>query len=104
MFDPTALPNRRLVRLIEARAEALDLPLQRAVRRSGGTDAGSIHRVGAGVPVVVVGVPTRYIHTHSAIVDRGDLEATFRLLTDVVARLDDATVAALVRFDGQEIR
>lgn len=99
LFDPKAIPNRRLVRFVESRAKALELPLQLAVRRSGGTDAGSIHRVGAGVPVCVVGVPTRYIHTHAAIVDGDDLQATFRLLADVVARLDRETVASFTAFD-----
>jgi endoglucanase len=97
--DPTALSNRRLVRWVEDVAAAADIPIQRAVRRSGGTDAKSIHLHGQGVPTVVIGVPARYIHTHAAMIQWRDYEAAFRLLLALVPSLDEEAVAALTRFD-----
>lgn len=100
LFDPTAISNRRLVRWIEELAEELELPLQRAVRRSGGTDAGSIHRVGRGVPTVVIGVPARYIHTHAALMHRHDFEIAEQLLLAATQRLDRAAVDSFTNFNG----
>ena len=75
--DPTALSNRRLVRFVENTAAAAGIPIQVAVRKSGGTDANTIHRFGAGVPTVVIGVPARYIHTHVSIIHWQDYRAAY---------------------------
>ena len=50
---------------------------------------------GAGVPSLVVGVPVRYIHTHAAIMHRGDFDQAAQLLVAVVKRLDEETVQQL---------
>ncbi len=99
LFDPTAIANRKLVRLARRVAEALDIPHQVAVRKSGGTNAGAIHREGRGVPTVVIGVPARYIHTHRAILDAGDYAAAVRLTRELVLRLDADAVDEVNRFD-----
>jgi len=98
-FDPTAVSNRRLVRLVESVAEENRIPCQMAVRRSGGTDAGSLHRSRAGVPTVVIGVPARYIHTHAGLMDWQDYVAARRLILELVKRLDAGHVEELTRFD-----
>jgi len=98
LFDPTAIANRRLVRLIEETAAAEDIPLQIAVRRTGGTNAGVIHLSRAGVPAAVIGVPARYIHTHVGLIHWNDYQAAVDLTTAVVRRLDAATVASLTAF------
>ena len=63
-FDPTAISNRRLVRFVEQVARDAGIGVQMAVRRTGGTNAGQIHRSHEGVPTVVIAVPARYIHSH----------------------------------------
>jgi endoglucanase len=98
MFDPTAVANRRLVEAVRDVARAADLPLQVAVRRTGGTDAQAFHVSGLGVPTVVVGVPTRYIHTHVALARWSDYEAAFDLIVALVRALDGPTVARLTDF------
>lgn len=98
LFDPTAVGHRRLVRFVESVAGEIGVPLQLAVRRSGGTDAGAIHRHGAGVPSAVIGVPARYIHTHAAILRFGDFLATRRLVLACIERLDAERVDELTRF------
>jgi endoglucanase len=40
-------------------------------------------------------VPSRYIHSHSSLLDRRDYEAALRLLVAVVRRLDAKTVAKI---------
>jgi endoglucanase len=46
----------------------------------GGTDAGAMQRVRAGVPVATISVPTRYIHTSVELVNKKDLKAAVDLL------------------------
>ena len=94
--DATAISNRALVGFVREVADSLDIPVQVAVRRSGGTDAKSVHLHGAGVPTVVIGVPARYIHTNVSLIDLDDYLATRRLVVELVVRLDKKTVASLV--------
>jgi endoglucanase len=98
-FDPTAVSNRRLVRFVEQVAEATGVDIQLAVRRSGGTDAGRIHRSRTGIPTVVIGVPARYIHSHVAVTQIADYRAAVRLVVELALRLDLETVDGFIRFD-----
>lgn len=96
--DPTALSNRRLVHLAQEVAQDCGIPVQLAVRKSGGTDAKSIHLHGRGVPTVVIGVPARHIHTHVALIDWRDYVWARDLVFELVGRLDAASVDSLVDF------
>jgi endoglucanase len=98
VFDPTAIANPRLVRLAIEVAKEERIPHQVTVRRTGGTDAGSFHISGTGVPSVVLGVPARYIHSHNSIIDLGDYLSMVALTNALVKRLDETTVKELTRF------
>jgi len=97
-FDPTAISNRAFAHLVEETAREEGVPLQVAVRRSGGTDAKSISVHGRGVPTVVLGVPARYIHTHVTLIHLDDYEAAKRLVLAILRRLDRAAVDSFVAF------
>lgn len=99
LFDPTAISNRRLVRFVERTAADLGVAIQLAVRRSGGTDAGAIHRSGSGVPTVVIAVPARYIHSHVSLFHWNDFVAARTLTVALARRLDAAVVEELTRFE-----
>ncbi|WP_438358029.1 M42 family metallopeptidase [Brevibacillus dissolubilis] len=62
---------------------------------SGGTDAGQVHISNSGIPSAVIGIPSRYIHSHASIIHRDDYEAAKRLLTKVIRKLDRTTVDSL---------
>ncbi len=98
LFDPSAIANPRLARLAIETAQEEGIPHQVTVRRSGGTDAGSIHLANDGVPSIVLGVPARYIHSHNAIIDVNDYLHFVSLTVALVRRLDAATVAGLVSY------
>jgi putative aminopeptidase FrvX len=100
LFDPTTISNRRLVRFVESVAEEAGVPIQLAVRRSGGTDAGAIHRSLQGVPTVVVAVPARYIHSHIGLLHWQDYVAASRLVLELAVRLDAERVDSFTAFDG----
>jgi len=95
MFDPTAITNPRLARLAIDIARAESIPHQVTVRRSGGTDAGSIHLANHGIPSIVLGVPARYIHSHNSMIDINDYMHLLTLVIALVRRLDQETVDGL---------
>ena len=98
-FDPTAIGNRALVRWIETLADEQDIPLQKAVRRGGGTDAGTLHRYGVGVPTAVIGVPGRYIHSHVSMMQWSDFDAAIQLVDLIVHRLDADVASSFTTFE-----
>ncbi|MEC9475967.1 MAG: M42 family metallopeptidase [Planctomycetota bacterium] len=97
-FDPTALSNRRLVQMVKDVAAQEKIPVQIAVRRSGGTDASTTHLHDRGVPTLVIGVPARYIHTHSSVIDLEDYRQAVALVVAVVKKLDATSVASFTDY------
>ena len=96
LYDSSMIPHIKLRDLIIDIAKEKDIPLQLDMMERGGTDAGTIHINMRGVPSVVIGVPCRYIHSHSGIINRDDYDNTVRLITEIVKKLDAETVAKLV--------
>lgn len=95
-YDPSMIANPRFVELAMETAATNDIPHQLTVRASGGTNAGQIHLHERGVPSIVLGVPARYIHAHTSIINIEDYRAALALSIALVRRLDEKTVAALV--------
>ncbi len=94
-YDARMIPNIKLRDLVIDTAKKLNIPLQISAMEGGATDGGPIHLHKAGVPTVVLAVPTRHIHSHSAILHRDDFDRTVELLTAVIQKLDKRTVEAL---------
>ena len=59
------------------------------------TDGGAIHLHQTGVPTLYLGVPCRYIHSHSGIIQTDDYDSTLKLLLELIKRLDAKTVKGL---------
>ena len=98
IMDPTAIMNPRLVDFVRTVATENGIPHQCTVRRGGGTDAKAIQLSREGVPVVVLAVPARYIHSHNSIIDISDYVAARRLITALSRKLDQETSASLVDY------
>lgn len=98
LFDPTAITNPRLAALAEEAAVKAGIPFQLTVRRSGGTDAGALHLSGKGVPCIVLGIPTRYIHAHNGVLDLRDYCAAVELTVALARSLDHEAVEALTHY------
>lgn len=96
LLDARMIPNLRLRDLLIETAQALDIPLQFSAMVRGSTDGSQIHLHRAGVPAVVIGVPTRHIHSHVSIMHRDDYDRALRLLIAVIEKLDAETVAGLL--------
>ena len=91
------IPNLRLRDLFIETAEELKVPYQFDLFDRGGTDSGAIHLHRRGVPNLVVGVPTRHMHSHAGVIHRDDYDQTVRLVTAVIKKLNAETVESLTK-------
>lgn len=95
VYDRSMIPNRNLLDLAIDVAARAKIPYHLASVDKGGTDTGKIHMNRAGVPSLVIGVPTRYIHSHIGVIHRADYDNCVKLVTEMVRVLDARKVAAL---------
>jgi putative aminopeptidase FrvX len=95
MYDVRMIPNIKLRNLVMDTAKEEGIPLQTSTIEGGATDGAVIHLHKTGVPTVVLTVPARHIHSHSSIIHRDDYDAAARLLSALLLRLDEQTVADL---------
>ena len=95
LYDSGMIPNLKLRDLVADVAKENDIPLQFDIMERGATDGGAIHVNMRGVPSIVIGVPCRYIHSHSGIINRDDYDSTVKLLIALVKKLDIVTVEGL---------
>lgn len=91
--DCCMITNPRWQRFCLAAAAEEGIPAQGAVRTGGGTDGGIVHLMDEGIPCVVAGVPSRYIHAGCSICSLDDVENTARLAVASVSRLTPEIVA-----------
>ena len=78
---------------VEDLAEELGIPVQESVRTGGSTNGAPIHLSNQGVPVIVIGIPVRYIHTHYGIAAHSDVENAARLAAAILERMDAAQIS-----------
>ncbi|MDU4960717.1 MAG: M42 family metallopeptidase [Sporomusaceae bacterium] len=88
IFDSSLIPHAKLRQFVTAIAEERKIPYQLEFTEGGGTDAGRIHLNDAGVPSLVLSIPTRYIHSHNSIIHWDDCQAAADLLVAVAESLD----------------
>ena len=87
-IDAKMITNPRYQRYVLGLAEELGIPVQDAVRASGATNGSAIHLSGAGVPVIVIGIPVRYAHTHYGISAYSDFDNAVKLACALLRRFD----------------
>lgn len=97
VYDGSHIPNFKLRTLMQETAEKLKVPVQFGSLERGGTDAGRIHLTRRGVPVMALGIATRYIHSHAAMLSRRDYDNWVKLMVALIKRLDAKTVKGLTR-------
>ena len=78
--DSSSISHPGLVAHMKALAKKRKIKHQMEILPRGGTDAGAIQRIQAGVPVITLSIPTRYVHTSIELVDTGDIKAAIGLL------------------------
>ena len=95
LFEGSAIPNTKLRDLALSICREQKIKHQVTFLARGGTDAGRIHVHARGVPCLVLGVPTRHIHTPAGIMHTDDYDATLKLTLELIKALDAKTVASL---------
>jgi len=96
VYDATLIPNSRLRDLAVAVAKEKKIPYHYSALPVGGTDGGKVQLNRHGVPTIVIGVPTRYIHSGAGIIYRPDYDAALKLVVETVRKLDAKRVKGLV--------
>ena len=91
-MDCSIICSPRYQRFTLDLAERLGLPIQASVREGGGNNGAVINTSLDGIPVIVIGVPVRYIHSHYGITSYYDFEASVRLAVEVVKALNAETI------------
>ncbi|MBE4908313.1 M42 family metallopeptidase [Bacillus luteolus] len=94
IFDRSMVTHRGMREFVLDTAETNKIPYQYFISQ-GGTDAGRVHTSNEGVPSAVVGICSRYIHTHASIVHIDDYAAAKELLVKLVKSSDRATVDSI---------
>lgn len=97
-YDVRMIPNLKLRDLVIDTARKFKISLQVHALEGGSTDGGPIHLHRIGVPTVVLGVPTRHIHSHNSILRRDDFDATVKLVVELIKRLNKKIVDNLVGY------
>ena len=92
LMDSGSISDPRLVRSFKRLAQDRTIPYQMEILPRGGTDAGGIQLTRAGVPVITISIPIRYVHTVNEMAYVADIEATVDLLA---AYLETAHQTAL---------
>jgi len=87
IFDRTMITHRGMREFVLDIAESNSIKYQYFISQ-GGTDAGRVHLSNDGVPSAVIGIPSRYIHTHASIIHVDDYAAAKELIVELVKHTD----------------
>ncbi len=94
-YDGGMIPSKKLLDLTVQTCEKEKIKYHLAALERGTTDGAKVHVSASGVPTIALGAPTRYIHTHQAMLLRDDYDAVIKLMVALVKKLDAKTVAGL---------
>ena len=98
-MDKSYISNPVFMEYAMELADKFGIRYQEAVRRGGSTNAGRISLIGKAVPVLVLGVPSRYVHSHYNFCAKDDLEAATELAAQVIKGLDAERIRHILRQD-----
>ncbi len=90
--DGSMIPNQPLKEFVIKVAEEANIKYQLSAMPRGGTDAGAIHISRVGVPSIVLGIPTRHIHSHVGMTSIEDIERMINLLIELIKHTDKQTI------------
>ncbi len=86
-MDGASIANRELFKMALEVGEKEGIACQVKGSVTGGNDGGNIQRAREGIPVVVLSVPCRYIHSPSTVIKLSDAESQFLLARALLKNL-----------------
>jgi putative aminopeptidase FrvX len=91
-IDARMITNPRFQRFALDVAREYNIPVQDSVRTGGATNGSVIHLHSPAVPVIVIGIPVRYIHTHNCIASYADYQNGVKLAVAVIKHLNSQII------------
>lgn len=98
LSDGGLIAHQGLRKFVIEVANELNIPYQEPYLKSGSTDAGAMHLAHDGAAALSIGIPTRYMHSHTSIVHKDDYLNTIKLIVEVVKRLDDKKIEEILSY------
>lgn len=95
IYDRSMIPLPTMRDFLLDTAESNKIPYQFFVSQ-GGTDAGQVHTSLTGIPSAAIGICARYIHSHTAVVDKEDIEATKEFIVALVKGINFSTLKTII--------
>ncbi len=89
VMDSSSISDPRLVDAFKRIATEEGIAHQLEILPRGGTDAGAIQMARAGVPVITISVPVRYVHTANEMALIPDIDATVALVARFIERVGE---------------
>jgi tetrahedral aminopeptidase len=93
VMDASSISDPRLVRSFREVANRHGIQHQLEVTSHGGTDAGAIQLSRAGVPVITISTPVRYVHTANEMAFASDVTATVDLRNQWLRAVSEVELA-----------
>ncbi|MDD6484430.1 MAG: M42 family metallopeptidase [Clostridiales bacterium] len=87
VMDRSVLCDAHIREVMKNTAKKYEIPYQLEIMADGGTDAGAMQLVRAGVKTGGISVPTRYIHSPSELAYKSDIDACAELLYRTIEEL-----------------
>jgi len=98
VFDGSMVPNNKLVEWTLKLARDNGIPVQFESVTGYGEDAAALQKSGQGLPAINLGLPTRYAHSQSSVMDRADYDNLLKLVVQMIQKLSAAEVRAIQQF------
>ena len=99
VFDRSMIPNNQLIEWMIERASEQGVPIQFESVSGYGQDGAELQRSATGIPAVNIGIPTRYGHSQSGVIDRADYDNTVKLVRLMVEGLSASAVEQIRTFE-----
>ena len=98
IFQGDMIPNNKYVEWVTQLAKAESIPIQYSAISTYGQDGSVLQKSGTGIPSINIGVPTRYGHSESGVIDRADYDTALKLVVKMIQRLSASEVKAITEF------
>ncbi len=99
VFDRSMIPNSNLIEWMVELASEHGVPIQFESVSGYGQDGAELQRSATGIPSVNIGIPTRYGHSQSGVIDRADYDNTVKLVRLMVEGLSERAVETIRTFE-----
>ena len=87
----SSIVNKPMNRRLQKLAEKYQIPVQWELAPGGtSSEADTVNKTGIGVPVALVSIPLRYMHSSVEIANLRDLEGAIQLISEFLLSMDES--------------